>query len=40
MEDAKTATDIAKAQIELAEAVAQIQTITKLRDRLHKTGLA
>jgi len=40
MEDAKTATDIAKAQVELSEAVAQIQTITKLRDRLHKTGLA
>jgi F-type H+-transporting ATPase subunit epsilon len=40
MANAKSDTDIARAQIELAEAVAQIQTITKLRDRLHKTGLA
>nr|Q31DM1.1 RecName: Full=ATP synthase epsilon chain; AltName: Full=ATP synthase F1 sector epsilon subunit; AltName: Full=F-ATPase epsilon subunit [Hydrogenovibrio crunogenus XCL-2] len=40
MEQAKSDTDIARAQIELAEAVAQIQTITKLRDRLHKTGLS
>ncbi|RUM92497.1 MAG: F0F1 ATP synthase subunit epsilon [Thiomicrospira sp.] len=40
MQQAKTDTDIARAQIELAEAVAQIQTITKLRDRLHKTGLS
>ncbi len=40
MEQAKTNTDIARAQIELAEAVAQIQAITKLRDRLHKTGLS
>ena len=40
MENAKSETDIAKAQVELAEAVAQIQTLTKLRDRLHKTGLA
>jgi F-type H+-transporting ATPase subunit epsilon len=40
MATAKSDTDIARAQIELAEAVAQIQSITKLRDRLHKTGLA
>lgn len=40
MASAKSDTDIARAQIELAEAVAQIQSITKLRDRLHKTGLA
>lgn len=40
MENAKSDTDIAKAQIELAEAVAQIQSISKLRDRLHKTGMA
>ena len=40
MTDAKSDTDIASAQVELAEAVAQIQTLTKLRDRLHKTGLA
>lgn len=40
MDSAKTETDIARAQVELAEAVAQIQAISKLRDRLHKTGLA
>ena len=40
MDQAKNDTDIARAQVELAEAVAQIQTITKMRDRLHKTGLA
>jgi len=40
MDNAKSDTDIARAQIELAEAVAQIQAISKLRDRLHKTGLA
>jgi F-type H+-transporting ATPase subunit epsilon len=40
MANAKSDTDIARAQVELAEAVAQIQAITKLRDRLHKTGLA
>lgn len=40
MKQAKSDTDIARAQIELAEAVAQIQTITKMRDRLHKTGMA
>lgn len=40
MSQAKSDTDIARAQVELAEAVAQIQTISKLRDRLHKTGLA
>lgn len=40
MAQAKSDTDIARAQVELAEAVAQIQTISKLRDRLHKTGLA
>jgi F-type H+-transporting ATPase subunit epsilon len=40
MDNAKTDTDIARAQVELAEAVAQIQAITKLRDRLHKTGMA
>lgn len=40
MQNAKSETDIARAQTELAEAVAQIQTITKMRDRLHKTGLA
>lgn len=40
MSNAKSDTDIARAQIELAEAVGQIQAITKLRDRLHKTGLA
>ncbi|MDG6774287.1 F0F1 ATP synthase subunit epsilon [Thiomicrorhabdus sp. ZW0627] len=40
MANAKSDTDIARAQVELAEAVAQIQTISKLRDRLHKTGLA
>jgi F-type H+-transporting ATPase subunit epsilon len=40
MANAKSETDIARAQVELAEAVAQIQSISKLRDRLHKTGLA
>lgn len=40
MDNAKSDTDIAKAQIELAQAVAQIQSISKLRDRLHKTGMA
>lgn len=40
MENAKSDTDIARAQVELAEAVAQIQAIAKLRDRLHKTGMA
>lgn len=40
MANAKSDTDIARAQVELAEAVAQIQVISKLRDRLHKTGLA
>ncbi len=40
MSNAQSETDIARAQIELAEAVGQIQAITKLRDRLHKTGLA
>ncbi|MDX1348490.1 MAG: F0F1 ATP synthase subunit epsilon [Thiomicrorhabdus chilensis] len=40
MANAKSETDIARAQVELAEAVAQIQAISKLRDRLHKTGLA
>jgi F-type H+-transporting ATPase subunit epsilon len=40
MANAKSETDIARAQIELAEAIGQIQAITKLRDRLHKTGLA
>lgn len=40
MDNAKSDTDIARAQVELAEAVAQIQAITKLRDRLHKTGMA
>jgi len=40
MNNAKSETDIARAQVELAEAVAQIQAISKLRDRLHKTGLA
>ena len=40
MENAKSETDLARAQIELAEAVGQIQAITKLRDRLQKTGLA
>ncbi len=39
MDQAKSNTDIARAQIELAEAVAQIQALTKLRDRLHKTGM-
>ncbi len=40
MENAKSETDIVRAQVELAEAVAQIQAISKLRDRLHKTGMA
>ena len=40
MDNAKSETDIARAQVELAEAVAQIQAISKLRDRLHKTGMA
>jgi len=40
MANAKSETDIARAQVELSEAVAQIQAISKLRDRLHKTGLA
>lgn len=40
MDQAKSDTDVARAQVELAEAVAQIQTLSKLRDRLHKTGLA
>jgi len=40
MDQAKSDTDIARAQVELDEAVAQIQTISKLKDRLHKTGLA
>ncbi|MCF6345935.1 MAG: F0F1 ATP synthase subunit epsilon [Thiomicrorhabdus sp.] len=40
MTDAKSETDIARAQVELAEAVAQIQAISKLRDRLQKTGMS
>ena len=40
MVDAQTETDIARAQIELAEAVGQIQAITKLRNRLRQKGLA
>jgi len=40
MDNAKSDTDIARAQVELAEAVAQIQAISKLRDRLQKTGMA
>ncbi|WP_044408134.1 F0F1 ATP synthase subunit epsilon [Thiomicrospira microaerophila] len=40
MENVKSEVDIARAQVELAEAVAQIQTITKLRERLQKTGMA
>jgi F-type H+-transporting ATPase subunit epsilon len=40
MDQAKTDTDIARAQVELAEAIAQIQTITKMRDRLQKTGMS
>lgn len=40
MDNAKSDTDIARAQTQLAEAIAQIQAISKLRDRLHKTGMA
>ena len=40
MANAQSETDIARAQIELAEAVGQIQALTKMRDRLQKTGLA
>lgn len=40
MANAQTETDIARAQIELAEAVGQIQALAKMRDRLQKTGLA
>ncbi|BBP47097.1 ATP synthase epsilon chain [Thiosulfatimonas sediminis] len=40
MANAKSETDIVRAQIELAEAVGQIQALTKLRDRLQKTGMA
>jgi F-type H+-transporting ATPase subunit epsilon len=40
MDQAKTDTDIARAQVELAEAIAQIQTISKMRDRLQKTGMS
>ena len=40
MVDAQSETDIARAQIELAEAVGQIQAITKLRNRLRQKGLA
>ncbi|VAW44669.1 ATP synthase epsilon chain, partial [hydrothermal vent metagenome] len=40
MTDANSEIDIARAQVELAEAVAQIQAISKLRDRLQKTGMS
>jgi F-type H+-transporting ATPase subunit epsilon len=40
MENAKTDVDIARAQADLVQALAQLQTIEKLRDRLEKTGLA
>jgi F-type H+-transporting ATPase subunit epsilon len=40
MENAKTDIDIARAQSDLIQALAKIQTIQKLRDRLEKTGMA
>lgn len=40
MENAKTDVDIARAQSDLIQALAKIQTIQKLRDRLEKTGMA
>ncbi len=40
MTDANSEIDLARVQVELAEAVAQIQAISKLRDRLQKTGMS
>ncbi len=40
MENAKTDLDIARAESDLIQALAKIQTIQKLRDRLQKTGMA
>lgn len=40
VENAKTDVDIARAQSDLIQALAKIQTIQKLRDRLEKTGMA
>lgn len=40
MENAKTELDIVRAESDLIQALAKIQTIQKLRDRLQKTGMA
>ena len=40
MQNAKTEIDVSRAQAELAEAIAQINAISNLKDRLHKQGLA
>ena len=40
MDNAKTDLDIARAESDLIQALAKIQTIQKLRDRLQKTGMA
>lgn len=40
VDNATTDVDAARAQIDLLRAVAQLQTIDKLRDRLQKTGMA
>lgn len=40
MENAKTDLDIVRAESDLIQALAKIQTIQKLRDRLQKTGMA
>ncbi len=39
MKEAKSDTDVARAQVEYAEAVAQIQTISKTQNSSHKTDL-
>jgi F-type H+-transporting ATPase subunit epsilon len=39
MANASTDTDIARAQMALAESIAQLQMISKLRDQLHNRGL-
>lgn len=40
IEGAKSDLDIRRAQVDFMKAVAQLQTIEKLRDRLKKTGMA
>lgn len=39
MKNAKTDIDITKAETEFAEALAMLDSISKLKDRLHKKGL-